>query len=100
MLLRPANRAPVAATPASIIAGRRRREDFARPVRLQRADDAGIFHALEQSRRAVVADLEAALHVGDRGLALAGDDLHRLVVQRVLLAVTARLAGRRRLAGD
>ena len=45
-----------------------------------------ILHALEQARRAVVADLEPALHVGDRRLALGGDDLHGLVVQRILLA--------------
>ena len=38
--------------------------------------------ALEQPRRAVVADLEPALHVGNRRLALGGHDLHGLVVQR------------------
>ena len=45
---------------------------------------------LEQARGAVVADLEPALHVGDGRLALGGDDLHGLVVQRILLAARRR----------
>src|SRR3569832_316274 len=48
---------------------------------------------LEHARRAVVTDLEPALHAGDGGAARLGDDLHGLIVQRVALGVAAVFAG-------
>ena len=44
------------------------------------ADHAGGFHALDDARRAVVADLQVALDKAGRGLAFAGDQGHGLVV--------------------
>src|SRR5271155_3702710 len=67
------------------IMGRRRHEHFARAVRLELTDDAGRLHAFQQPRGAVVADFQTSLHIRDRGLALGGDDFHRLIVQRILL---------------
>ncbi len=66
---------------------RRRAEDLARAVRLQRPDQPRRLHGLDQPGSAVVADLQAALDAGDRGLAGFGDDAHRLVVQRVGSAI-------------
>src|SRR5690554_1181445 len=65
---------------------RRRREDLATAIRLERADQAGAFHLLDHACGAVVADLEAALHARDRRAAGLGDDAHGLIVQGVLLA--------------
>src|SRR5215469_7117314 len=62
-------------------------QDFARTVGLQRTHDTGILHGLEQPRSPVVADLQAPLHIGNRGLALLRDDLDGIVVQGVLLRV-------------
>src|SRR5580692_11576735 len=64
---------------------RRRHEHLARAVRLQLADDPGLLHSFQQPRGAVVTDLQTPLHVRDRRLPLGRDDLHRLIVQLVLL---------------
>src|SRR5438874_1402497 len=50
------------------------------------ADDALGFHALDEARSAVVADLQIALHKARRGLALARDESDGLVVQGVARA--------------
>src|SRR5690606_1620035 len=60
-------------------------------------DHAGGLHRLHQAGGAVVADLEPALDPRDRGAAGLGDDLHRLVVQRV--GLVARTATGLRQAG-
>src|SRR5215467_7427638 len=89
----------------------RGRQHIACPVRLQRTDQARKLHRLQQPRRAVVANLQAPLHVGDRRLPLGRDDAHRLVVERIgfrvlavaaaAFAVLAAEAGNRRLrAGE
>src|SRR5260370_28146042 len=57
--------------------------DLAAAIGLQRAHQAGRLHGLDQARRTVVADLEAALHAGDGRLARLGDDAHRFVVQGI-----------------
>ncbi len=49
---------------------------------LGRADHAGRFHGLDQSRCTVVADLQPALHAGNRGTGL-GDHPQCFVIQRV-----------------
>jgi hypothetical protein len=54
---------------------------------LQRTDNARLLHRLEHACGAVIADLQAPLHIGDRRFALARDDLDRLVVERILLGV-------------
>src|SRR4029079_8766857 len=70
------------------------------------ADDPLGFHALDQPRGAVVADLQIALHKARRGLALAGDERHGLVVQRiaraafVLAAKAVEAAARAVILGD
>src|SRR3982074_1379855 len=46
-------------------------------------DDALALHPLDDARRPVVADLQMALHEAGRGLALAADQRHRLVVEQV-----------------
>src|SRR6476659_2007369 len=45
------------------------------------ADHPFLFHALHERSRPVVADLQAALNVAGRGLAIAQDDLHGLLVE-------------------
>src|SRR5258708_22130390 len=57
--------------------------DLAAAIGLQWAHQARRLHGLDQARRAVVADLEAALHAGDGCLARLGDDAHRFVVQGI-----------------
>src|SRR5579862_1825347 len=76
---------------------RRRREHVACTVGLQRADKTCNLHGLKQSRRTVVANLEAPLHVGNGGLALGSDDAHRLVIERVGLRALPRRGARLRL---
>lgn len=51
------------------------------------ADHALTFHLLDDTRRAVIADLQMALDKAGRGLLLAGHKRYRIVVQLV-----ARLA--------
>src|SRR5438270_7860933 len=71
-----------AGSAATIYSTRRRGEDLALADMVGGADDALGFHALDEARGAVVADLQIALHKARRGLALAGDERHGLVVQR------------------
>src|SRR5262245_4976953 len=56
-------------------------EDLALAGVVGLADDALFLHALHQRGGAVVADLQPALDVAGRGLAVAGDDLHCLGVE-------------------
>src|SRR5690242_18580789 len=56
------------------------------------ADDPFLLHPLHQRGGAVVADLQAALNVAGRGLAVAGNDLHRLGVE--IAALRLAHAGR------
>eukprot|EP01036_Dinobryon_divergens_P015437 gene15437-biopygen13681 len=60
-------------------------------------DDAFLLHPLDQRGGLVVADGEAALDVGGRGLLVVEDDRHRLVVELVARA-TALVAERRGLS--
>src|SRR5262249_29154799 len=62
------------------------------------ADDAFLFHALDQARGTVVPDLKVTLDEAGRGLALAADEFDSLVVEVVAafiarpgLALAARL---------
>src|SRR5271156_6753320 len=66
---------------------RRGTEDLPRPIRLQRPHQTRRLHGLHQARRPVVADLEPALHPGNRALARLGDDAHGLIVERIGLGV-------------
>src|SRR5437764_6198788 len=80
-------------------------EDLAFADMVGRADDALGFHALDEPRGAVVADLQIALHKARRGLALAGDERHRLVIQRIaraafVLAEAVKAAARAVILGD
>src|SRR5579872_362273 len=69
-------------------------EDFALADVVGAADDAFRFHALDDAGGAVVADLQMALDEAGRGLALAGDQRHGLVVEAVAGAgVFVALAG-------
>src|SRR5690606_20395984 len=56
------------------------------------ADDALALHALDQRRRLVVADGEAALDIGGGGLLVAEDDVDGLVVEFVARGVAEFLA--------
>jgi len=47
------------------------------------ADDAFFLHPLNDAGGAIIADLQMALHKAGRGLALAGDERHRLIVELV-----------------
>src|SRR3569833_2149072 len=77
---------------ACSILHRPRCDYLAHAVRLQRTHHARALHLLDHARRAVVTDLEPALHAGDGGAARLGDDLHGLIVQRVALGVAAAFA--------
>src|SRR3569623_2512011 len=78
---------------ARSILHRPRCDYLAHAVRLQRTHLARALHLLDHARRAVVTNLEPALHAGDGGAARLGDDLHGLIVQRVALGVAAVFAG-------
>src|ERR1051326_4013334 len=84
----------------------RRREHLALADMVGGADDPLGFHALDQPCGAVVADLQIALHKARRSLALAGDERHGLVVQRiaraafVLAAKPVEAAARPVILGD
>src|SRR3954469_22260320 len=52
------------------------------------ADYPLLFHALHERGRPVVADLQSALNVAGRGLAIAQDDLHSLLVEVAALRLT------------
>src|SRR5690349_16187624 len=56
------------------------------------------FHALDDSRGAVVADLQIALDEAGRAFAFAGDQRDRLVVELIALAFLAALARQARTA--
>src|SRR5690606_41510037 len=64
-----------------------RNDDFTVAVAAHRRHQAGTLHLLDQARRAVVADAQVALHQRDRWPSGLDDDFHRLVVERVRLAV-------------
>src|SRR6201996_7264980 len=69
---------------------RRRPGEGVAPARLVgRPDDALALHLLHQRGGAVVADLQAALDVAGRRLAVAGDHGHGLVVELVAPAAFA-----------
>src|SRR3984957_13229691 len=63
-----------------------RRQYFAIAVVLLCTDDALLFHQFDQSRCAVVADLQTTLHAGDRRAARFRHDAHGLVVPLVVIA--------------
>src|SRR5437763_15936679 len=65
---------------------RRRGEHLALADMVGGADDAFGSHAVDQARGAVVADLQIALHKARRSLALAGNERHGLVVERIARA--------------
>src|SRR5690606_10492751 len=91
---RKGRRASWSGTLVSVIVGRRRRQDFTETVRLQGADEPGLFHGLDEPGGTVVADLEAALDARHRRPARFHDDLHGLVVERIGLAVGIAPGGR------
>ena len=62
-------------------------QDLALALMVGLADHSVFFHALDQPGGAVIADLQPALDVAGRNLALVGDDGDRLVEQ-----IVARLA--------
>src|SRR5579864_7097355 len=57
-------------------------------------DDAFLFHALDDAGGAVVADLQVALDETSRGLALAGDERDRLIVELVAGAAIVVIAAK------
>src|SRR5258705_13308991 len=64
-------------------------EDLAFALMVGFADHAVFFHALDQPRGAVIADLQAALDVGGRDLAFARDNGDRFVIE-VIASFAAR----------
>src|SRR6266581_7984563 len=68
-------------------------EDLAFALMVGLADHAVFFHALDEARGAVVADLEPALDVGGRDLALARDDGDRLVIEIIARFATGKPIG-------
>src|SRR5690606_22582239 len=70
----------------------RRRDHFARAVGVHGRDDAGHFHGLDHAGGPVVADLQLALHGGNRGAPAFGHETHRFVIERVFLAALAAFA--------
>src|SRR6187401_1769209 len=57
-----------------------RYQDLALAGMIGGADDTFLLHALDDRRRAVVADAKPPLDVAGRGLAVAQHDCHRLVI--------------------
>src|SRR5690606_41871736 len=73
-----------------------RHQNFALAGVVRRADDAFVFHALDDGSGAVVADAETALDVTRGGFAVAKHDCNRLIVRIVgvgEVAGTAATAG-------
>src|SRR5258708_21098171 len=68
-------------------------EDLALALMVGLADHAVFFHALDQPRGAVIADLQPALDVGGRDLALARDDGDRLVVEIIAPFAAGKTVG-------
>src|SRR5215208_2517515 len=66
-------------------------QHFAASDMVRLADEAVLFHALDQPCRAVVADAQLALEIGGRGLLAFSDDLYGLAIELSLCVV---LAGR------
>src|ERR1700761_4995399 len=66
---------------------RRRTENLSVSIRLQRTHQTGRLHGFDQSSRAVIADLQTALHPRDGRLTRLGDDSHRLIVQRISFGI-------------
>ena len=62
-------------------------EDLPLADMVRGAHEAFLLHLFDKTRGLVVADGELALDVGGGALAVLDDDLHRLVVERVLLGV-------------
>src|SRR6185437_16078424 len=56
-------------------------QDFAFTGMIGLADDAFLLHALHERGCTVVADLQPALDIAGRGLAVAGNDLHGLLIK-------------------
>jgi hypothetical protein len=62
-------------------------EDVALVDAVGRADDAFFFHDLDDARRSVVADAQAALEHGDGAALGIGHDGHGLIVDFVFLGI-------------
>src|SRR5689334_3772769 len=71
-------------------------KDLALAGMVGRADETLLLHALDQRRRAVVADRKTALDIGRRRLAVAQDNRNSLVIEIVRLLAADK--ARRRLA--
>src|SRR5690606_36438685 len=69
-----------------------RRQHFALAIMPRFADHAGHFHGFNQARGAVVADLELALHRGNRGAPCLQHERHRFVIQRILFGIAIATA--------
>src|SRR5690554_6292395 len=87
------------------VAYRWRRQHLSGAVGAHGGDHAGHLHGLHQPGGAVVADLEAALHRRDGGAPGVGHELHRLVIEGILLGIVTvacalGLQARQGLGGD
>src|SRR3569832_740983 len=78
---------------ARSILHRPRCDYLAHAVRSQRTHHARALHLLDHARRAVVTDLEPALHAGDGGAARLGDDLLCFFVLFVVFGVVVVFVG-------
>src|SRR3569833_411518 len=56
-------------------------EDFALAGVVRLTDDAFLLHAFHDRSRAIIADLQAALDIARRSLAIACDNLHSLLIE-------------------
>src|ERR1700690_2645400 len=73
--------------------GRRSAVYFSIAIGLQRTHESSRLHRFDQPGRAVVADLEAPLHAGNRRLACLGDDAYGFIVERIRFCIPGTAFG-------
>src|SRR5579862_6373676 len=74
-------------------------QQFARFWTIGRADDAVLFHQVDQMSRAAVSDAQAALQKGSRGFAEFNHQTHGVIEEGIVVVLTASATFSSRVAG-
>src|SRR6218665_2195396 len=75
-----------------LVANRRRRNHIARAIGVHGRDHASHLHGFDHARGAVVADLQFALHRGNRGTPAVGDKAYGFIVERIVFTALPAFA--------